>query len=122
MTDDDELTNGETRRAIARLEAEDRALAARLVNIATEMVPAKLWEAEHRSLTDRLIQHEKGAESTRQRLEKAVNDIEKQIKRMREDQEKRAELTWQRVMGLIVAMTTIAGVIVALIGQSRGIH
>lgn len=122
MTDDDELTNGETRRAIARLEAEDRALAARLVNIATEMVPAKLWEAEHRALTDRLIQHEKGAESTRQRLEKAVNDIEKQIKRMREDQEKRAELTWQRVMGLIVAMTTIAGVIVALIGQSRGIH
>lgn len=122
MTDDEQFTTGEIRRAIARLESEDRSLAVRLTNLAAEMVPARLWDAEHRALTDRLVQHEKNAELDRTRLEKQVQENGKQIQRIRDGQEKRAEVTWQKVTGLVVALATIAGVLVALIGQSKGIH
>jgi signal transduction protein with GAF and PtsI domain len=122
VTDDDHLTNGEIGRAIARLEGEDRSLAVRLTNLAAEMVPAKLWEAEHRALTDRLIQHEKGADADRKRLEKAIGDVEVQVRRIREDQEKRSDVTWQKITGLVVALATIAGVLVALASLSGGIH
>lgn len=133
MTDDDRLTLGEIRRAIARLESEDRSLAMRLTSLAAEMVPAKLWESEHRALIDKLILHERGAEADRIRLEKAVEDLEKQIERVHDDhekqierlrdaREKRSEVTWQKITGLILALAAIAGVIVALMGQSKGIH
>jgi predicted anti-sigma-YlaC factor YlaD len=122
VTNDDLLTNGEIRRVIARLEAEDRSLAIRLTNLAAEMVPVKLWDSEHRALIDKLAQHEKSADASRARLEKAIEEVERQLQRMREEQEKRSEVTWQKVTGLIVAMATIVGVLVALLGVSKGIH
>ena len=121
MTDDDPLTPGEIRRSLRRLEDEDRAQATRLTQLAAEMLPVKLWDAEHRALGDKLERHEKTAEADRRRIEKSIEDLREEIKDMREDQEKHSEITWQKVMGLIVALATIAGVIVTLIGQTKGI-
>lgn len=121
MTDDDQLTAGEIRRAIKRLEDEDRALAARLVSLAAEMLPVKLWDSEHRALSDKLALHQKSVEADRVRTEEALKDLREELKDLREEQEQRSAVTWQKVLGLIVALATIAGVFVTLIGQTKGI-
>lgn len=121
MTDDDPLTPGEIRRSLKRLEGEDRSLAERITRVAAEMLPVKLWDSEHRSLTDKLDRHERAAETDRARLEKQIEDLREEIKEVRDEQEKRSDVTWQKVLGLIVALATIAGVLVTLIGQTKGI-
>lgn len=121
MADDDPLTAGEIRRSLRRLEDEDRAQATRLTQLAAEMLPVKLWDAEHRALGDKLERHERLADENQRRNEQAFKDLREEIKDMREDQEKHSEVTWQKVLGLIVALATIAGVIVTLIGQTKGI-
>lgn len=121
MSDDDPLTPGEIRRSFKRLEEEDRAQAARLTSLAAEMLPVKLWDAEHRALGDKVDRQEKVAEERQRRNEKAIEDLREEFKDMREDQEKHSEVTWQKVVGLIAALAAIAGVIVTLIGQSKGI-
>lgn len=122
MTDDDPLTPGEIRRSVARLENEDRSLATRLTGLAAEMLPVKLWDSEHRALGDKLTRHEKAAEADQRRLERAIEDLREEIKDMRDEQEKHSEVTWQKILGLIVALATIAGVVVTLVGQSKGIR
>lgn len=121
MSDDDPLTPGEIRRSFKRLEEEDRAQAARLTSLAAEMLPVKLWDAEHRALGDKVDRQEKVAEERQRRNEKAIEDLREEFKDMREDHEKHSEVTWQKVVGLIAALAAIAGVIVTLIGQSKGI-
>lgn len=122
MTDDDPLTPGEIRRSLKRLEGEDRSLAERITRVAAEMLPVKLWDSEHRALSDKLDRHERAAETDRVRLEKAIEDLREEIKDVRDEQEKRSDVTWQKVLGLIAALAALAGVIVTLIGQSKGIH
>ncbi|NUQ98876.1 MAG: hypothetical protein HOY79_20725 [Streptomyces sp.] len=133
MAGEDPLTPGEIARSLKRLEDEDRALAARLTGLAAEMVPAKLWDAEHRALGDQLQRHEKESAERVARLERALDtykascdkrteDIEDDVQKLREERDRRSELTWQKVISLIVALATIAGVVVALMGQSKGIH
>lgn len=122
MTDDDPLTPGEIRRSLKRLEGEDRSLADRITRVAAEMLPVKLWDSEHRALGDKLDRHERAAETDRVRLEKAIEDLREEIKDVRDEQEKRSDVTWQKVLGLIAALAALAGVIVTLIGQSKGIH
>lgn len=129
MTDDDPLTPGEIRRSLKRLEGEDRSLAERITRVAAEMLPVKLWDSEHRALGDKFDRHERGAESDRKRLEKAIEGLREEIKDVREEQkdlreerEKRSEVTWQKIVGLIAALAALAGVIVTLLGQSKGIH
>jgi chromosome segregation ATPase len=119
---EDPLTPGEIRRALKRLEEEDRSLAERITRLAAEMLPVKLWDAEHRALGDRLERHEKSAEADRIRLEKSQEDLREEIKDVREDQEKRSAVTWQKILGLFAALVALAGVIVTLLGQSKGIH
>lgn len=122
MADNDPLTPGEIRRSLRRLEDEDRAQATRLTQLAAEMLPVKLWDAEHRALGEKVDRQEKVAEERQRRNEQAFKDLQEEIKDMRDDQEKRSEVTWQKVVGLVVALATIAGVIVTLIGQSKGVH
>jgi predicted nucleic acid-binding Zn-ribbon protein len=122
VTDDDPLTPGEIRRSFTRLENEDRSLASRITSLAAEMLPVKLWDSEHRALRDRMQRHEKAAETDRARLEAEIKELREEIKDVREDQEKHSEITWQKVLGLVLALATIAGVIVSLMGQSKGIR
>lgn len=122
MADEDPLTPREILRSLKRLEDEDRAQASRLTQLAAEMLPVKLWDAEHRALGDKLERHEKAAEENQRRTEQAFKDLREEIKDMREDQEKHSEVTWQKVVGLIAAFAAIAGVIVTLIGQTKGIR
>jgi predicted anti-sigma-YlaC factor YlaD len=122
VADEDPLTPGEIRRSLKRLEGEDRSLAERITRVAAEMLPVKLWDSEHRALGDKLARHEKAAEDDRRRLEKAIEDLREDMKDLRDEQEKHSEVTWQKVLGLVVALATIAGVIVTLMGQSKGIH
>ena len=121
MTDDDPLTPGEIRRSLKRLEDEDRSLAERITRVAAEMLPVKLWDAEHRALGDKVDRQERAAEERQRRIDKAIEDLQKDFKDMRDDQEQRSAVTWQKVLGLVVALATIAGVIVTLIGQTKGI-
>lgn len=132
MPDDDPLTPGELRRAIARLEAEDRAHADRLTALAAEMLPVKLWDAEHRALGDQLRRHERESAERVGRLErlvdsyrvtcdKRVEDVEGDIDELRRDRDRRSELTWQKIVGLVAALAAVATVIVTLIGQTKGI-
>lgn len=129
MTDDDPLTPREISRSLKRLESEDRSLADRIMRVAAEMLPVKLWDSEHRALGDRFDRHERAADADRKRMEKAIEDLREEIKdvreeqkEMREEREKRSEVTWQKIVGLIAALAALAGVIVTLMGQSKGIH
>lgn len=122
MAAEDPPTLGEVVRAIKRLEHEDRALAERITLLAAETLPVKLWDSEHRALGDKFDRHEKAAADDRRRLEKAIEDLREEIKDVRDEQEKRSEVTWQKVVGLIAALAALAGVIVTLLGQSKGIH
>lgn len=122
MAAEDPPTLGEVVRAIKRLEHEDRALAERITLLAAETLPVKLWDSEHRALGDKFNRHEKAAADDRKRLEKAIEDLREEIKDVREDQEKRSAVTWQKILGLFAALVALAGVIVTLLGQSKGIH
>lgn len=133
MAAEDPLTPGEIVRAIKRLENEDRALAERITLLAAETLPVKLWDAEHRALGDQLQRHERESADRTARLERALDaykascdkrteDIEDDVQKLREERDRRSELTWQKVISIIVALATIAGVVVALMGQSKGIR
>ena len=121
MGGEDPLTPGEIRRALARLESEDRSLAERMTRLAADMLPVKLWDAEHRALSEKLDRHEKAAADDRHRIEKAIEGVQDDLKDMRTEAEKHSEVTWQKVLGLLVALATIAGVVVAVLGQTKGI-
>lgn len=122
MAAEDPPTLGEVVRAIKRLEHEDRALAERITLLAAETLPVKLWDSEHRALGDKFDRHEKAAADDRKRLERAIEDLREEIKDVRDEQEKRSDVTWQKILGLVAALIALAGVIVTLLGQSKGIH
>jgi ribosomal protein L16 Arg81 hydroxylase len=139
-----DLTLGEIGRSLIRIEAEQRALAARITESAREMVPAKLWAAELLALQQALAEHIRQSDQTRERLERElaetrkahvrelaaareeikedVDDVRGQVKDVRDAQSKRSEFTWQRVLGLLALAATVAGVVVAALALSKGVH
>jgi Flp pilus assembly protein TadB len=132
VADEDPLTPGEIRRSLKRLEDEDRAQVARLTQLAAETLPVKLWDAEHRALTEQLHRHEKESADRTARLERSLDaykascdkrteDIEDDVQKLREERDRRSELTWQKVISLIAALAGVAAVIVAVLGQTKGI-
>lgn len=140
----DDLTLGEIGRNLIRIEAEQRALAARITESAREMVPAKLWAAELLALQQSLAEHIRQSDQTRVRLEQEIVDVRQThtrelaaareeikedfsevrrgIQSLREDQSKRSEFTWTRILGLIAAAAAVAGVIVAALAMSKGVR
>lgn len=132
----DDMTMGELRRSVERLERAHQQLA-------IDTVPAKLWSAEHQALMDRVSRHETDARDTQTRMERdaadrikalgreiaavrtlverEVEDLRDEIKAMREERTRRGEMTWQKWIGLIGALAALALVIVTLIGQAKGI-
>lgn len=143
MAAEDPLTPGEIRRALKRLEEEDRSLAERITRVAAEMLPVKLWDSEHRALGDRVNRHEIASDADRARieresdeearrleaeiaalrraLEREVEERQKEIKADRDERSKRAEITWQKALGLAMALIAVAGVIVAVLALAKGI-
>jgi gas vesicle protein len=118
---EDPLTPGEIRRAIDRLEQADRTLGDRITQVASDMLPVKLWDAEHRALSKELDQHKKDADEDRKRIEREIGQVKKEVKEVREEPDKRSEITWTKVIGLITALATLAAVIVGVVGLTRGI-
>jgi chromosome segregation ATPase len=118
---EDPLTPGEIRRAIDRLEKEDRAQADRVTQVASDMLSTKVWDAEHRALSDRLGRHEKAAEDTQKRIEHEIDEIRDEIKDVREERDKRSEITWTKIIGLIGAMAALAAAVVGVVGLTKGI-
>lgn len=92
----DEVTLGELHRRLARLETQletgQRARDDRLANLASQMVPTALWQAEHKSLQDDLTEHVRQAGIDRDRVERAIADAakrhERDLKALRDDTDK----------------------------------
>jgi hypothetical protein len=112
---EDPLTPGEIRRAIERLERADQALNNRITQVASDSLTVKLWDAEHRALNEKLTRHEKAAEETQKRIENEIVEI-------REERDKHSEITWTKIIGLVTALTALAGVIIGVVGLTKGIH
>lgn len=132
----DDMTPGEIRRSIERLERAQQQLA-------VDMVPAKLWASEHQALNDRVGRHELDARETQARVERdwadrhkalgreiadlrklverEVEDLRAEIKAMRAERVRRSEMTWQKWVGLIGALAALALVVVTMVGQAKGI-
>lgn len=137
----DDLTLGEVARSLDRLERAHQQLA-------TDSVPAKLWAAQHKSLEDDLAEHVRQAVIDRERLERDLAELRKthdrdtkalrdalekeieqarrenksQVEALKAERDKRTEFTWQRALGLLTAAAALAGVIVAALAASKGIH
>jgi len=137
----DDPTLGELARNIKRIEDAQ-------MKLATETVPAKLWAAEHQSLQNALGDHVRQSGVDHDRLERALTDLrvvherdikdlrvdldkeiaqargenKTQIEALRQEREKRSEFTWQRGVGLLTAAVALAGVIIAALAASKGIH
>jgi len=137
----DDLTLGELARNLDRLDKAQRQLA-------TDSVPARLYETAHQALQKALADHIAQSVVDRERIERAVGDLrtahERDVKELREDldkeieqaraenraqiaalkaeREKRSEFTWQRAVGLLAVAVALAGVIVAALAASKGIH
>lgn len=137
----DDLTLGELARNVERLDKAQRQLA-------TDSVPAKLYETAHQALQKTLADHISQSGVDRDRIERAVADLrkahERDVKALREDldkeveqaraenraqiaalkaeREKRYEFTWTKAIGLLTAAAALAGVIVAALAASKGIH
>lgn len=143
MPDDDPLTPGEIRRSLKRLENEDRSLAERITRVAADSLPVKLWDSEHRAASDRQDRHEAASDADRARIERdaaeavrrveaevaavrrtmehEIESLQAEIKADRDERNKRSEITWQKILGLVMALTTVAGVIVAVLALAKGI-
>jgi hypothetical protein len=100
---EDPLTPGEIRRALERLERADQAQADRTTQVASDMLSAKLWDVQRRVIEEKLNRHER-----------EIDDLGK-------EREKRSEITWTKIIGLITALATLAAVIVGVIGLTKGI-
>jgi hypothetical protein len=136
----DDLTLGELARSLKRVEEEQRDLARLLAESNRAMVPAKLHEALQNALTEHIrvagIDHdrlERAIDTQRTAQERLRDDLDKEIEQARTEnrtqiaaikaeREKRTEFTWQRVVGLLTAAVALAGVIVAALAASKGIH
>lgn len=137
----DEPTLGELARNVKRIEDAQ-------MKLATETVPAKLWAAEHQSLQNALGDHVRQSGIDHARIENALTDLrgvhERDVKELREgldkevgqarrenkaqiealrrERERRSDFTWQRALGVLTAAAALAGVIVAALAASKGIH
>ncbi len=121
MATEDPLTPGEIRRAFERSEAADKALGDRITQVASDALPTKLWAAEHRALTEKVDRHEKDAEEDRKRLEQEIGGIRQDVKEIREERDKRSEITWTKVIGLIGAAAALGGVVISALALTKGI-
>lgn len=121
MTDDG-LTPREIGRAIARLETADQALAAQITRLAAELLPVALWDVQHKALLEHVARVEQTTRDLGRTASAEVDEVRKEIRDLRAETSSRAELTWQKVIGLISALAALALVVVTLLGQSKGIH
>jgi hypothetical protein len=144
----DDLTLAEIARNLARLEAGQQKLGDRIVESARESVSANLYAAEHQALMNAHAEHVRQSGVDRDRLERSITDLrkqherdnaalraaldreieqardenEKQIEALKKDREARAQWSWQKGLGLAMAVISIVGVIVAALAASKGIH
>lgn len=126
----EEMTPGEIRRSIERIEREQ-------ATNAREMVPAKLYETAHQALIDRLGRHEQDARDAQDRLERdvdkrfvaAAKEIAALAKAFEDHEEAHQDrASWSRsktltvITTILLAAATIAGAWIAAVLASKGVH
>lgn len=138
----DEMSDGEIRRSFDRIDRDVRSVGDRLTQTAREMVPSALWSAEHQALLDRLARAEQQQAVEVARLEKAleaaaranstetlalrtllereVEDMRDEIKDLRSEREARTQFTWQKALGLLAVLASVATVVVTLMTSAKG--
>lgn len=101
----DEMTPGEIRRTLERMEREhredQRATDDRITKLAADMVPTTLWASEHRALKD------------------DVDEVKTDLKDLREARAKRSLNAWQITVSIIAALAAVALVVEGVL-QSGG--
>lgn len=136
----DEMTPGEVRRTIERLELAQReahkAIDDRLANLAQQMVPASLWQSEHKALSDDVKHLEADTRDGFERVERTSlerkraleSDITAVRKTVSDHQaEHRDNSSWSRsktmtVIAIVVgACATLAGAWIAAVLASKGV-
>lgn len=136
----DDLTPGEIRRAIERLEQaqkdSNKASDDRVANLAQQMVPAALWAAEHKALVDDVKHLETDVHEGFDRVERISVErrtvLEADITKIRkglEGHEKthRDDHQWSRSKTMTViaiavgAAATLAGAWIAAVLASKGV-
>ena len=137
----DEMSPGEIARTFKRQDEAIRATNDRVAEQARESVSAKAYEVSHQAVIDRVIHLEQDTVERIGRIEAAsgerhaavgreirdlkafveveFKDLREELKAMRQDREHRGEVTWQKVLGIVGALTAIA-LIVAQIATSGG--
>lgn len=133
---DESLSDGEIRRNFERIDKGMQAQADRLAALAREMVPAVLWDAEHRAVVNQLARHEHQANEEDARLERQLKEfkdacdkaaaqlraqLEKSIKDLRAERDQRSEFTWTRVIGILGIVTALVIALITTIAASKGI-
>jgi hypothetical protein len=134
---DESMSDGEIRRSFDRIDKNQSALAQRLGDVAKDMVPAALWEAEHRAMVNQMARHEREADDADARhdrqlqafkdaCEKATAEVRKElgesVKSLRSERDKRSEFTWTRVIGILGIVTALVIALITTIAASKGIR
>lgn len=133
---DESLSDGEIRRSFERIDKSLQAQADRLAGLAREMVPAALWDAEHRAVLNQMARHERQAEEADARQDRQLQafkdacdkasaqlhtELEKSIKELRQERDQRSEFTWTRVIGILGIVTALVIALITTLAASKGI-
>lgn len=143
----DEMTPGEIRRTLERIERSQheaqRAVDDRITKIATDMVPASLWKAEHKALADDVRDLADDCRDASERAEKTslermatlrgeIATVRDSVAGVRKAQEQHvkaheADRSWTRSKKLTVlaiavgAAATLAGAWIAAVLAAKGV-
>lgn len=130
----DEITPGETRRWLERIERRmergQKDTDDRMTALAKDMVPTVLWQAEHEALDDKVARHERDARETQARIEREIAALHKaqdEHARAHQHAEENAA-AWSRkktmgVIGIVVgAIASVVGAWIAAVLAAGGVH
>lgn len=136
----DDMTPGEVQRTLERIERAQRdahkAIDDRIANLAQQMVPASLWQSEHKALADDVKHLEADCREGFDRVERVSQErkkgLETEITAVRKSvadhqTEHRENSSWSRsktltVIAIVVgACATLAGAWIAAVLASKGV-
>jgi hypothetical protein len=139
----DELSAGEIQRNFQRIDQSHAAQERRLTDLAKDMVPAILWNAEYRAILDRFARHERDADESDARMEQElrtfkascdkasaelreelrgqIKGVRDEIKAVRDEREKRADFTWTKAIGVLSLVVVLVAALIGAWAATRGI-
>jgi predicted ArsR family transcriptional regulator len=130
------MSDGEIRRNFDRADKDRQAIAQRLADLAKDMVPAALWDAEHRAIVGQMARHEREAGEADARNDRQIQafkdacdrataevrkELEKAVITLRAERNERSQFTWTRVIGILGIVTALVIALITTIAASKGI-